>query len=56
MSYREASKVYGIHHSVIYRRVKNPNIKTESEQTVLTTLEENTIVIVSSIVYCAEWG
>lgn len=54
MSYREASQVYGIDHSVIYRHVKNPNMKKIEGQTSLTKQEED--LIISGILLCAEWG
>lgn len=54
VTYREAEEVYGISYSVIYRHLKNPNIKTQGGQTALTATEE--ILLVSSILICAEWG
>lgn len=53
MSYKETSEVYDIHYLVIYRHVKNSNIRTQGGQSVLTTLEENTVVLY--ILLCAEW-
>jgi len=54
MSYREAAKVYGIHHSVIYRHVKNPRMKKQGGQTSFTKQEEDLIIAV--ILLCSEWG
>ncbi|XP_025407415.1 uncharacterized protein LOC112681370 [Sipha flava] len=54
MTYREASEVYGIHYSVLFRHVKNSNMKAQGGQTALSTEEENHIV--SCLSLCAEWG
>jgi len=54
VTYREAEEVYGINYSVIYRHVKNKNIKTQGGQTSLRIDEEK--LLVNIILDCAEWG
>jgi len=54
MTYREAQEVYGIHYSVIYRHVKNEDIKKQGGQTSLSLSEEK--LIIDNILLCAEWG
>lgn len=54
MSYRDASKKHNIHYSVLYRRYKNPNMKKQGGQTVLTGQEER--LIVDQLVTCSDWG
>lgn len=52
MTFRKAKEIYGIDYLVLYRRVKNPNIKTQGGQTALTAAEEK--LLVSSILICAK--
>jgi len=54
MTYREAQEVYGIHYSVIYRHVKNKEIKKQGGQTSLSLSEEK--LLIDNILLCAEWG
>lgn len=54
MTYREAQEVYGIQYSVIYRHVKNKDIKKQGGQTSLSLSEEK--LLIDNILLCAEWG
>lgn len=54
MTYREAESVYGINYSVIYRHVRNSNLKKQGSRTSLSKEEED--LILSGILLCAEWG
>lgn len=54
MSFRNASLKHEIHYSVLYRHFKNPNMKKQGGQPVLTEHEETAIV--NSLITCAEWG
>ena len=54
VTYREAQEIYGIHYSVLYRHVKNSNLKKQGGQTALSVSEEN--IIIDRILLCAEWG
>lgn len=54
MTYREAQEVYGIHYSLIYRHVKNNDIKKQGGQTSLSLSEEK--LLIDNILLCAEWG
>jgi len=51
MTYREASEVYGVHYSVLFRHDKNPDMKSQGGQTALSIKEENDIV--SCLSLCA---
>ncbi|KAE9542449.1 hypothetical protein AGLY_003310 [Aphis glycines] len=44
MTYREAQEVYGINYSVIYRHVKNKDIKKQGGQTSLSLSEEKLLI------------
>lgn len=54
MSYRAASAKYEIHYSVLYRHCKNPAIKAQGGQTVLSSTEEK--ILVQQLITCADWG
>lgn len=54
MSYRAASRKYDIHHYILYRHHKRPQLKKQGGQTSLTAEEER--LIVEYVIICAEWG
>lgn len=54
MSVRKAAAKFNIHYSVVYRHLKNKNLKPQGGQTALNANEE--AFIVSRLKICGDWG